>query len=102
VSDRIGDYGLVGAAVIVDAEIAGFAISCRALGMGIEHRFLRHILNECNEIAQSLLARIIPTPRNIPARNLYRDNGFAEAEPGLWRFEKAIVVGEGRASEAVE
>jgi FkbH-like protein len=102
VSDRIGDYGLVGAAVIVDAEIAGFAVSCRALGMGIEHRFLRHILNECNEIAQSLLARIIPTPRNIPARNLYRDNGFAEAEPGLWRFEKAIVVGEGRASEAVE
>ena len=33
-----------------------------------------------------LRARIIPTPRNIPARNIFRDNGFAEVEPGLWLF----------------
>jgi FkbH-like protein len=102
VSDRLGDYGLVGAAVIVEAEIAGFAISCRALGMGIEHRFLRHILGEWSESSQSLSARIISTPRNIPARNLYRDNGFVEAEPGVWRCEKAMAGGDGRASEAAE
>ena len=102
VSDRLGDYGLVGAAVIVEAEIAGFAISCRALGMGIEHRFLRHILDAVRDGPQSLSARIIPTPRNIPARNIYRDNGFVEAGPGLWRFEKQIAVGDGHASEAAE
>jgi FkbH-like protein len=102
VSDRLGDYGLVGAAVIAEGEIAGFAISCRALGIGIEHRFLRHILDEVRDGPQSLSARIIPTPRNIPVRNIYRDNGFVEIESGLWRFEKRLAVGDGHASEAAE
>jgi predicted enzyme involved in methoxymalonyl-ACP biosynthesis len=88
VSDRLGDYGLVGAAVIIQGEIVGLAISCRALGMGVEHRFLRHILDEMKESSMPLSGRIIPTSRNIPARNIYRDNGFTEAEPGLWRFAK--------------
>jgi FkbH-like protein len=87
VSDRLGDHGLVGAAVIVGSEITGFAISCRALGMGVEHTFLRHVLAEMQD-ALPLRGRIIPTPRNIPARNIYRDNGFAEREDGLWEFSK--------------
>lgn len=86
VSDRLGDYGMVGAAVVVDGEIMGFAISCRALGMGVEHSFLRHVLNEMKGGHASLRGRIVPTSRNIPARNIYRDNGFAEVEPGLWKF----------------
>jgi FkbH-like protein len=89
VSDRLGDYGLVGAAVIIEGEIAGLAISCRALGMGVEHRFLRHILDEMKPASVSLSGRIIPTSRNIPARNIYRDSGFTEAEPGLWRLPMA-------------
>jgi FkbH-like protein len=101
VSDRLGDYGLVGAAVIVGGEIVGLAISCRALGMGIEHRFLRHILDETKDGSAALSARIIPTSRNIPARNIYRDNGFTEAEPGLWRLEKPG-AGEGHAPAAAE
>jgi FkbH-like protein len=87
VSDRLGDHGLVGAAVITGGEIAGFAISCRALGMGVEHTFLRHVLDEMKD-ALPLRGRIIPTQRNIPARNIYRDNGFAEREEGLWEFAK--------------
>jgi FkbH-like protein len=93
VSDRLGDYGLVGAAVIVEGEIAGLAVSCRALGMGIEHRFLRHILDEMKDASLPLCGRIIPTLRNIAARNVYRDNGFTEAEPGLWLFAK-LAAGE--------
>ncbi len=85
VSDRLGDYGLVGAAVIIEGEIAGLAVSCRALGIGIEHRFLRHILDEMKNSPLPLCGRIIPTSRNIAVRNVYRDNGFTEAEPGLWR-----------------
>jgi FkbH-like protein len=102
VSDRLGDYGLVGAAVIVEGEIAGLAVSCRALGMGIEHRFLRHILDEMAGGVRFLSARINPTPRNIPVRNIYRDNGFAEVESGLWRFERQASRGGGHASEAAE
>jgi len=88
VSDRLGDYGLVGAAVMIEGEIVGLAISCRALGMGVEHRFLRHVLGEMTASSVPLTGRIIPTPRNIPARNIYRDNGFTEVEPGVWRFAK--------------
>jgi len=84
VSDRLGDHGMVGAAVIEGSEITGFAISCRALGMGIEHAFLRHVLNDMQHQPGGLRGRIIPTPRNIPARNIFRDNGFAEGEGGLW------------------
>ena len=102
VSDRLGDYGLVGAAIIVEGEILGLAMSCRALGMGIEHCFLRHILDEMKGISVSLSGRIIPTSRNIPARNIYRDNGFTEVEPGLWRFAQLTAGEEPRALASPE
>jgi predicted enzyme involved in methoxymalonyl-ACP biosynthesis len=82
VSDRFGDHGLTGAAVIMDDDILGLVVSCRVLGMGVEHEFLRHIIAEAKT---TLTGTIVETPRNIPARNIYRDNGFAELEPGRWR-----------------
>jgi FkbH-like protein len=85
VSDRFGNHGLVGAAVIADGEILGLVLSCRALGMGIEHTFLLHILDELKATTVCVRGRIISTSRNIPVRNLYRDNGFAEEQPGLWQ-----------------
>ncbi|HZZ68686.1 MAG TPA: HAD-IIIC family phosphatase [Phenylobacterium sp.] len=81
VRDRFGDNGLVGAAVVRDGEIVGFALSCRVLGLGVEHAFLQHILAD----QSALTARILPTDRNHPVRNLYRDNGFTSDGDGLWR-----------------
>jgi FkbH-like protein len=98
VSDRLGDHGLVGAAVIVEGEIVSLAVSCRALGMGIEHRFLSHILHEMKNAFLPLCGRIIPTSRNIPVRNVYRDNGFTEVESGLWRLAKLAAGEEPHAS----
>jgi FkbH-like protein len=83
VSDRFGDHGLTGAAVIVNGDISGLVMSCRVLGLGIEHQFMQHIIAE---VKQPLTAKIIDTPRNIPVRNIYKDNGFTEIEPGLWRL----------------
>ena len=74
VKDRFSDHGLVGAAVTKGGEIAGLVLSCRVLGMGVEHQFLQHITRALAPAALS--ARIIETPRNLPVRNLYRDNGF--------------------------
>jgi FkbH-like protein len=85
VSDRFGDHGLTGGAVIVQGGILALAISCRVLGMEIEHQFLRRIVAE---VPETLTGRIIETPRNIPVRNIYRDHGFAEVEPGLWRLAR--------------
>jgi len=87
VSDRFGDHGLVGAAVISDNEILGLAISCRVLGMGVEHKFLKHILTAMKDSKKRLTARIIESPRNTPVRNIYRDHGFSEKEPGIWTLD---------------
>jgi len=83
VSDRFGDHGLVGAAVIEGREIVGLAMSCRVLGLGVEGHFVQHILTSLG--AGEVTARIIETPRNGPVRNLYRDNGFTLGDDAIWR-----------------
>jgi FkbH-like protein len=87
VSDRFADHGLVGAAVIEDREITGLVMSCRVLGMGVEHEFMRHMTSAVG--AGVISARIVPTSRNIPVRNIYRDNGFVLDQDGVWRRENA-------------
>ena len=87
VADRFGDHGLTGAAVVKDGEILGLAISCRVLGMGVEHAFLSFIVGEMSEAFTALAGQIIPTSRNSPVRNLYRDNAFTEVQDGVWRRE---------------
>lgn len=73
VSDRFGDYGLVGfliAEATDDAlDVDTFLLSCRVLGRGVEHRMAA----ELGRLAQARnLLRVrwrhIPTERNAPAR----------------------------------
>ncbi len=85
VTDRFGDHGLVGAAVVEAGEITGYALSCRVLGLGVEHLFLQAIVEAMTADFEALAARIIETPRNLPVRNIYRDNGFELGEDGVWR-----------------
>jgi FkbH-like protein len=85
VRDRFADHGLVGAAVVTEREIVGFALSCRVLGLGVEHRFLDAILRELAAGYDEVVARIVETPRNGPVRNLYRDGGFSPQPDGSWR-----------------
>ncbi|MGP8120012.1 MAG: HAD-IIIC family phosphatase, partial [Xanthobacteraceae bacterium] len=86
VSDRFGDYGMVGAAVIAGDEILQLAMSCRALGMGVEHVFMRHVLEAAGGHGAAVRGRIVVTPRNVPVRHLFRDSGFTETEPGVWEY----------------
>jgi predicted enzyme involved in methoxymalonyl-ACP biosynthesis len=73
----------------VNGDILALAMSCRVLGMQIEHQFLRHIISEVQaDVQETLSGRIVETPRNIPVRNIYRDHGFTEVEPGLWRLTR--------------
>ena len=85
VADRFGDHGLVGAAVIERGEIIGLAISCRVIGLGVEHRFLEAILAELADDHDVVAARIVETSRNLPVRNVYRDHGFQREPDGCWR-----------------
>jgi FkbH-like protein len=81
--DRLTDHGLVGVAAIVNSEIVNFVLSCRVIGLHGESALLDRILQDASI---PLHARIVPTNRNLPVRNLYRDHGFTEQAPGTWLF----------------
>ncbi len=85
VSDRFGDHGLSGAAVVQGDEITGFAMSCRVIGLKAEDALLERIENDRLAQGGALRARIIPTDRNMRARSLYRDHGYVEEADGWWR-----------------
>lgn len=82
VSDRFGDYGLVGAVFYRLTEeamvVESFLMSCRVLGRGVEHAVLRHL----GEIAMGIgLGHVeinfVPTNRNAPARTFLDSTGAA-------------------------
>jgi FkbH-like protein len=93
VSDRFGDYGLVGVIIFAARdgclEVDTFLLSCRVLGRGVEHR----MFNELGEIARqrqlSLVnATLIYSPKNLPARH-FLDRvvaGFRREIEGGWRY----------------
>jgi len=73
VSDRFGDYGLVGAVLYEVGGLAvraeSFLLSCRVLGRGVEHK----IISQLGEIALKRGVRdveldFVPTPKNQVAR----------------------------------
>jgi FkbH-like protein len=84
VSDRYGDHGLSGAAILDGGVITGFAMSCRVIGLKVEQDLLAAVAAQAAMHGTELRGQIIPTDRNTPVRNLYRDSGFREAADGWW------------------
>jgi FkbH-like protein len=82
--DRFGDYGLVAAAVTEGAEIAGFVMSCRVIGLKVEQTLLAEVLGALAGRHARATARIVETPRNGRVRHLYADAGFT-LDGEVWR-----------------
>lgn len=83
VSDRFGDNGITGAAIIYTnnetktANVDSFLLSCRILGKNIEEVFLKYILGLLEQKGYSkVTATYIPTPKNKQVSNFYDKNGF--------------------------
>jgi FkbH-like protein len=76
-SDRLGDYGIVGVAIIElhdrKARLDTFLMSCRALGRSIENAFLT--------------AEYIPTNKNTMIEGFFLNNGFTTSENNLFIFD---------------
>ncbi len=78
VSDRFGDYGIVGLVVtkpISDAsdqrvlEVDTFLLSCRVLGRGVEHKIVAFLAEQALALgAEYLRFHIRYTKKNVPAR----------------------------------
>jgi FkbH-like protein len=83
VSDKFGDSGITGAAIITvdnenrSADIDSFLLSCRILGKNIETTFLKYVLQQLKENGiLHLTAAFIPTAKNIQVLDFYEKNGF--------------------------
>src|SRR5262249_55748672 len=103
VSDRFGDYGLVGVMIFAEREevleVDTFLLSCRVLGRGIEHRMFNELGRISRQRGRSLVeAVVIPTGRNQPARDFLASvaAGFREDLPGRWLYripaEEAAII----------
>ncbi len=80
-SDRFGDYGIVGFCLIVHsgsvANLDTFLISCRALGRGVETAFLALCAEKAVEKGATLITgSYLPTKKNGQVANFYQRHGF--------------------------
>ncbi len=74
VSDRFGDYGLVGMMLVEPRDDAllvdTLLLSCRALGRGVEHRMLNHLGMIAQQRGLSYVdIPLMPTQKNAPAQS---------------------------------
>lgn len=74
VSDRFGDYGLVGVMLFYESassiSLDTFLLSCRALGRGVEHKMLAHLGKYAGERGiETLEIAFRETAKNAPARD---------------------------------
>ena len=86
VEDRFGSYGLTGVAMTSAGTIILFVMSCRVIGLGVERVLLGKVIDGLMEKHFSVKGRFLPTDRNTPARNLFRQNGFIESG-GEWTLD---------------
>lgn len=98
VTDRFGEYGLVGVLVLVqqaDAiEIDTFLMSCRVLGRGVENAVFAAIAEHARLLnASKLRGRYIPTPKNSLVADLYREHGFQPIGDGYWEANELAQFG---------
>lgn len=91
VSDRFGDYGLAGVAIIDHSNnavnfVETLLMSCRVLGRGVESAFLSCLAEIVKDRGgNSLSGRYSPSRKNRLVEFLYRDHGFSYNESeSIW------------------
>jgi FkbH-like protein len=97
IKDKFGNYGLTAVAVVLPESskrffLDTFLMSCRVLGRGVEFRFLDAIIRELCERygTRTIGAEFVPTAKNIPASNFFKEFGFkelSEQDQAVQRFE---------------
>jgi len=98
VSDKFGDEGIVGVAIIRKEPkmwtLDSFLLSCRVIGRKVETAFLAKITADAKEQGVSrLVGEYIPTPKNAPVKNFYSSHDFKELaqEGNLYRWKLDLI-----------
>ena len=81
VSDKFGDYGLTGLAIVsmnyTEARIDTLLLSCRVLGRNIEVSFIDFVISDLKQLGINyIFANYVKTPKNIQVAKFYEKNGF--------------------------
>lgn len=96
VRDRFGDHGLVGVSITRDeegtCEIDSFLLSCRVIGRTVETALLAHLAEQAAARGcKRLIGWFLPTKKNAPARDFYKQHGFEVAnkngDGALWSLD---------------
>ncbi len=98
VSDRFGDYGLTGVVLFKLQDngllIDTFLLSCRVLGRGVEHRVMSALAEEAFERGLTcVIANLVPTPKNQPARNFLESFGAQYRVNSSYRLPVSALIG---------
>jgi FkbH-like protein len=99
VMDRFGDNGVVGVTIVrrdgLVMEIDTFLLSCRVMGRGVETAILSFLATLASQDGlQRLRGWYLPTEKNAPVKDCYRQHGFKLVEQGpgggeLWELDLA-------------
>ena len=81
VTDKFGDEGVVGVAIVKikddDWWIDSLLMSCRVIGRSVETALLAKIVSDARAAkATRIIGEYIPTKKNPPAANLFQKHGF--------------------------
>jgi FkbH-like protein len=96
VSDKFGDEGIVGVAIIRKEPtvwiVDSFLLSCRVIGRKVETALLARIVADAKEQEVSaIIGEYVPTLKNAPVENFYSSHGFEKlTQKGnllRWRFD---------------
>ncbi len=93
ISDKYGDYGLVGAAILkkngATADIDTLLMSCRVLGRGAEETFIAQLAAAAVSLGcTALRGKYVPTAKNEMVKDLYPHLKFAGDGDG-WLLKTA-------------
>ena len=96
VSDKFGDYGLTGITSLQmegnKAEIVDFILSCRVMGRQVEKTMLHLAVKYAESLgAKRIHARYIPTEKNKPCLDFWKNSGFEFDESNFifsWKGDK--------------
>ena len=96
VTDKFGEYGLVGVIIIKVSDdrrrwtIDSLMMSCRVLGRGVEAALIGGLADDARaEGAVEFVGSYLPTAKNAICKSFLPDQGFTQAGEGEWRLDLA-------------
>jgi FkbH-like protein len=97
VTDKFGDNGLTGLAIInikdaINWQIETFLLSCRVIGRKVEEVLLSYVINEAKaHNAKFVFGYFVESKKNSLVSDFYSSNGFekidSKAHASTWRFD---------------